>query len=126
MNRIDYLQAVIESQKSPIEVFMDVQSNPESAMIIDVRIGDKIFLKEKVFGAKEIPLIELEEHLESLDKSKLIYVTTWSSSCTLAKQASIFLLQHGFTVLEIGGGNESWKTTNLPMEEISLDEVTTK
>ncbi len=122
MNRVDYLQAVIDSQKSPIEVFMDMQSNPNSAIIIDVRIGDKVFLKEKVFGAQEISLIQLEEHLDSLDKSKLIYVTTWSASCTLAKQASIILIKHGFTVLEIGGGNESWKATDLPMEEIRLDE----
>ena len=123
MNRIDYLQAVIESQRSPIEVFMGMQEDKESAIIIDVRIGDKAFLKEKIAGALEIPLLALEANLATLDKTKLIYVTTWGASCTLAKQASIILINNGFQVLEIAGGNESWAATNLPMEEILVSEV---
>lgn len=123
MNRLDYLNAVIDSQRSPIEVFMGMQEAPDSAVVIDVRIGDKVFLKEKISGALEIPLLALEASLQSLDKEKLIYVTTWGASCTLAKQASVILLENGFTVLEIGGGNESWKASGLPMEAIRVDEV---
>lgn len=118
MERVDYLQAVIDSQRSPIEVFMGIQENKEAFEVIDVRIGDPEFLKEKIVGAKEIPLIALEDRLSELDKSKLIYVVTWSASCTLAKQASILLLNHGYQVLEIAGGNEAWKATGLPMQEV--------
>lgn len=123
MNRLDYLQAVIESQRSPYEVFMGIQANKNESIIIDVRIGDKVFLKEKIQGAIEISLLELPTKLGLLDKSKQIYVTTWNGSCTLAKQASILLIQKGYQVLEIGGGNEAWKTSLLPMEEIVDCEV---
>ena len=118
MNRLDYLQSVIDSQKSPIEVFMQMQEDPESAVIVDVRIGDKQFLKEKVLNAKEIPLDELGGRLADLDKSRQIYVTTWNSSCTLAKQASIMLINSGFNVLELAGGNEAWNAQGLPMVEV--------
>lgn len=118
MERVDYLQAVIDSQRSPIEVFMGIQENKEAFEVVDVRIGDPEFLKEKIVGAKEIPLIALEDRLNELDKSKLIYVVTWSAACTLAKQASILLLNHGYQVLEIAGGNEAWKATGLPMQEV--------
>lgn len=121
MNRKEYLQAVIDSQKSPIEVFMEFQTTPDSVTIVDVRIGDKSILKEKIIKAIEIPLIELEKRVNELDKSKNIYVTTWSSSCTLAKQASIMLVEKGYQVKEIGGGNEAWKLMNLPMEEILVN-----
>lgn len=120
MERMEYLQAVIDSQRSPIEVFMGMQENNEASEIVDVRIGDSEFLKEKIAGAKEIPLMVLQERLGELDKSKMIYVVTWSSSCTLAKQASILLLSNGYQVLEIAGGNEAWKSTGLPMEEVSV------
>lgn len=118
MNRTEYLQAVIDSQKSPIEVFMDLQSKPDSIIIVDVRIGDRAFLKEKIFNALEIPLNDFENRINEIEKSKKIYVTTWSNSCTLAKQASIILIEKGYQVMEIGGGNEAWKLMNLPMEEI--------
>lgn len=120
MNRIDYLQAIIESQKSPMEVFMGVQDSPHANLIIDVRIGDKVFLKEKIANAQEISLLELPNAFKSLDKNKMIYVTTWNDSCTLAKQASILLIENGFKVMEIGGGNEAWKAMELPMEPIEV------
>ncbi|MGM0338802.1 hypothetical protein IGK47_001885 [Enterococcus sp. AZ007] len=118
MERMDYLQAVIDSQKTPIEVFMGIQENKDAFEVVDVRIGEPEFLKEKIVGAKQIPLMALESRLNELDKSKLIYVVTWNAACTLAKQASILLLNHGYQVLEIGGGNEAWKAMGLPMQEI--------
>ncbi|ALS02611.1 hypothetical protein ATZ33_14875 [Enterococcus silesiacus] len=119
MNRIDYLQAVVESQRSPIEVFMNLNEKPESGIIVDVRIAEKAFLQEKIKGALEISLIELPSKLDQLPQGRTIYVTTWSGACTLAKQASLLLLDAGFSVIEIGGGNVAWKESGLPMEEIA-------
>ena len=122
-NRINYLQTVIASQRSPIEVFMGMQQEPNSALIIDVRIGNPAFLKEKINDALEIPLTELHANLDKLDKNKLIYVSTWNYGCNLAKQASLILLSNGFNVMEIAGGNENWKATGLPMVELEQNEV---
>lgn len=79
MERRDYLKVVIDSQRSPIEVFMGIQENKEASEVVDVRIGDPEFLKEKNVGTKEIPLLALESRMNELDKSKLFYVVTWSA-----------------------------------------------
>lgn len=118
MKRMEYLQNVIESQKSPIEVFMGMQEDASSYFVVDVRIGDSAFLKEKIAGATEIPLNILADNLEFLKDKKMVFLTTWGPYCTLAKQASIILLNAGIPCLEIAGGNQGWKETGLPMAEV--------
>ena len=118
MDRKEYLQAVCDSQISPMEVFMKQQETPDFYYIIDVRIGPKEFRAEKIVGAVEIPLIDLPQKLESLPRDKKIAVATWGAFCTLAKQASLMLLNAGFDVIEIGGGVAAWKELNLPVEPI--------
>jgi rhodanese-related sulfurtransferase len=99
-----------------MEVFMKQQENPDYYYIIDVRIGPKEFRGEKISGSVEIPLVELPQNLESLPKGKKIAVATWGAQCTLAKQASLMLLNAGYDVVEIGGGVAAWKESNLPVE----------
>jgi rhodanese-related sulfurtransferase len=115
-SRTDYLQAVCDSQISPIEVFMKQQESPDFYYIIDVRIGPKEIKGEKIAGAVELPLTELPQKLDSLPRDKKIAVVTWGVQCTLAKAASLILLNAGFDVVEIGGGLAAWKESNLPVE----------
>jgi rhodanese-related sulfurtransferase len=119
MTRIDYLQAVCDSQISPMEVFMKQQETPGYYYIIDVRIGPKQFKGEKIIGAVEIPLPELPQRFDSLPRDKKIAVATWGTHCTLGKAASIMLLNAGYEVIEIGGGVAAWKESNLPTEPVA-------
>jgi rhodanese-related sulfurtransferase len=119
MSRTDYLQAVCDSQISPMEVFMKQQENPDFYYIVDVRIGPKEFKGEKIAGAVEIPLAELPKKLDSLPRDKKIAVATWGVQCTLAKAASLMLLNAGFDVVEIGGGVAAWKESQLPVEPVA-------
>ena len=119
MDRKEYLQAVCESQISPMEVFMKHQEEPGFYYIIDVRIGPKEFRGEKIAGAVEIPLTELPQKLASLPRDKKIAVATWGVYCALAKQASLMLLNAGFDVIEIGGGVSAWKECRLPVEPVA-------
>lgn len=114
MNRIEYLQAVCDSQVSPMEVFMKSQESADYYYIVDVRIGPKEFRDEKIIGSVEIPLFDLPNHFDKLPKEKKIALVTWGSYCTLAKQASLMLLNAGFDVVEIGGGVAAWKESKLP------------
>jgi rhodanese-related sulfurtransferase len=115
-SRTDYLQAVCDSQISPIEVFMKQQENPDFYYIIDVRIGPKEIKGEKIAGAVEIPLTELPQKLGDLPRDKKIAVVTWGVECTLAKAASLMLLNAEYDVVEIGGGVAAWKAAQLPVE----------
>jgi len=119
MSRTDYLQAVCDSQISPMEVFMKQQENPDFYYIVDVRIGPKEFRAEKILGSVEIPLTDLPQQLESLPRDKKIAVATWGVQCTLGKAASLMLLSAGFDVIEIGGGVAAWKESNLPTEAVA-------
>ena len=115
----EYLQAVCDSQISPMEVFMKQQETPDYYYIVDVRIGPKEFRAEKIAGAVEIPLVELPSKLDSLPRDKKIAVATWGVFCTLAKQASLMLLNAGYDVVEIGGGVSAWKELRLPVEPVA-------
>ena len=119
MDRKEYLQAVCESQISPMEVFMKQQEAPDYYYLIDVRIGPKEFRAEKIAGAVEIPLMDLPQNLGSLPRDKKIAVATWGHQCTLAKQASLMLLNAGYDVIEIAGGVSAWKESNLPVEPVA-------
>ena len=119
MDRKEYLQAVCDSQISPMEVFMQQQEDPGHFHIVDVRIGPSQFRAEKILGAVEIPLTELPQQLDALPRDKKIAVATWGSYCTLGKAASLILLNAGFDVVEIGGGVAAWKESNLPVEPVS-------
>ncbi|MDR3318941.1 MAG: rhodanese-like domain-containing protein [Clostridiales bacterium] len=119
MSRKEYLQDVCDSQISPVEVFMKQQEAPNFYYIIDVRIGPKEFRREKILGAAEIPLPELFAKLNSLPRDKKLAVATWGAHCTLAKQASLALLNAKYDVIEIGGGVAAWKESGLPVEPVS-------
>ncbi|MDR2047042.1 MAG: rhodanese-like domain-containing protein [Clostridiales bacterium] len=119
MNRKDYLQAVCDSQISPTEVFMKQCEDPGFYYVVDVRIGPKEFKGEKIAGAAEIPLSELPRKLNALPRDKKIAVVTWGVQCTLAKQASLMLLNAGYDAVEIGGGVAAWKEARLPVEPVA-------
>jgi rhodanese-related sulfurtransferase len=102
-----------------MEVFMKQQESPNHYYIIDVRIGPKEFKGEKIMGAVEIPLTELPQKLESLPRDRRIAVATWGTQCTLAKAASLMLLNAGYDVIEIGGGVAAWKESRLPVEPVA-------
>lgn len=120
-NRINYLNAVVESQLSPAEVAEMEAKNPDKVQHVDVRIAPAEFKKNKPLGAIEIPVIELNQRLNELPKDKLIVLSTWGTACTLAKKASIILLENGYEVVELAGGIASWEEYNFPVEKATYN-----
>jgi rhodanese-related sulfurtransferase len=102
-----------------MEVFMAQQKSPDAFHIIDVRIGPAEFRGDRIAGSVEIPLSELPSKLDSLPRDKKIAVATWGTQCTLAKQASLILINAGYDVIEIGGGVAAWKESGLPVEPVA-------
>lgn len=115
----NYLQAVCNTQTSPMEVFMKQQEDASVYTILDVRMGPAEFLGEAIIGAKSIPLNELFNEIASIPKDKKVVVYTWGSECTLAKHALLVLLEAGYDTIELGGGIAAWKNANLPTVAIA-------
>ncbi|MGO2266611.1 MAG: rhodanese-like domain-containing protein [Vagococcus salmoninarum] len=116
-NRLNYLQAVMDSQLSPTDIMMAESQHPGKFFHVDVRIAPSKMKGQKVIGALEIPLNELPTRLDELPKDKTIIVSTWGATCSLAKSASIILIQAGFDVLELSGGVALWQEFEFPTED---------
>lgn len=116
MKNIDILKAQIELTVSPMDYLFLKKQNPENYILVDVRNAPAELKKEKIEGAIEIPLNQLESELSNLPNDKIIVVYCWDTWCNMAKKASILLLENGYQVKELTGGIASWKTLNLPLE----------
>lgn len=119
MKRIEYFNARLEANMSPMEYLNAKKEHPENYVLIDVRIGPEAIRKEKLEGAMVIPLNELQNKMEELPKGKTIVLYCWDTWCTLASKAAIQLLEHNFDAKELYGGLAAWKTLDLPTVELA-------
>lgn len=78
----------------------------EDVNIIDVR-EDKEVAGGKIPGAKHIPLGELEERLDEIDKDQHHYVTCYGGS--RGSKASGLLSLKGFDVTNMEDGMSKWE-----------------
>lgn len=69
--------------------------------IIDVR-APEAFAEAHIKGAQNIPLDELENHLDQFDQDKEYYIICYSGM--FSQQATNFLNHHGFTAISIESG----------------------
>lgn len=118
MKNIELLKAQIELTISPMDYMAYKKQNPEGSILIDVRNAPAHIKKEKIQGAIEISLNELENKVLQLPKDKTIIVYCWDVWCNMAKKSCIILLENGFEVKEMIGGISAWKSLNLPTERL--------
>jgi rhodanese-related sulfurtransferase len=83
------------------------------ALLLDVRQHDEFTLGHAP-GALHIPLAELPDHLDHLDKNRRIVCTCRSGG--RSTRASEFLLGHGFDVVNLEGGMLAWAGEDQPLE----------
>jgi rhodanese-related sulfurtransferase len=78
----------------------------EKLNIIDVREDEEVEMG-KIPGAKHIPLGEIPERLEELDKTEHYYMVCRSGG--RSSNACHFLIQNGYNVTNMIGGMLSWE-----------------
>ncbi len=83
-----------------------LMENPEQIILLDVRTEGE-YNDEYIPGAINIPLPELENRIDELDRSKTIIVYCKSGSRSSA--AKSILTQHDFIVYNMLGGINAWK-----------------
>lgn len=122
MNQIEFFKSRVESTFSPMDYIQASNQNIDGYVLLDVRNGPSQLKREKIQGALEIPLLELENRLSELPKEKEIIVYCWDVWCNTAAKAAIILLGNGYKVKELSGGIAAWKTMNFPITSlVSLD-----
>lgn len=88
--------------------------------ILDVRPIEE-FEAGHVPGAINIPLEELERHIEDLDPSQEVIAYCRGPHCILAFDAVAQLRQKGLQARRLENGFPEWKLAGLPVENIQVD-----
>ena len=96
------------------KVAYEMIQNDDNLTLVDVRTPEEFKKDGRIAGAKLIPLGQLAQNLEMLDKSKQVLVYCRSGSRSVA--ASRILGNNGFTVINLNGGLSSWRSEKLPVE----------
>jgi rhodanese-related sulfurtransferase len=99
------------------KVAYEMIQNDNNVTLLDVRTVEEYKKDGKIADAKLIPLGELSNNLNNLnmlDKSKkvLVYCRSGSRSASAARM----LENNGFTVINMSGGINSWKSEKLPIQ----------
>jgi len=106
-----YIMASFESVDP--KVAYEMVENDENITLLDVRTSDEFKHDGHIAEAKLIPLGQLAQNLNMLDKSKKVLVYCRSGSRSVA--AARILGNKGFTVVNMSGGIMSWKSDKLPV-----------
>jgi len=88
--------------------------NHEDVNIIDVR-HEQDFRQGYIPGAVNLPR-EKWNTLQGLSKDKINIVYCYSETCHLAASAALDFAAHGYRVMELEGGFDTWKQCNFPVE----------
>ena len=106
-----YIMANFESVEPKIAY--EMVENDDNVTLLDVRTPDEFKHDGHIEDAKLIPLGQLAQNLNMVDKSKKVLVYCRSGSRSVA--ASRILGSRGFTVVNMNGGMMAWKSEKLPV-----------
>lgn len=87
--------------------------------VLDVRPPEE-YAAGHVPGAINIPLSELEEHLDELDQKQEVIAYCRGPHCILAFDAVARLRDHGFSARRLEDGYPEWELAGLPTEKPHL------
>lgn len=85
--------------------------------IIDVRPPEE-YAASHVTGAVNVPLAQLEEHLQRLDPNLEVVAYCRGPHCVLAFDAVAKLRASGINARRLEDGYPEWQTAGLPVERV--------
>ena len=97
------------------DIYKMLTEEPSQIILLDVRTEAEYeaeHIQVKGVETKNIPLSEIEERLNELNKSKVLIV--YCRSGARSRQACEILAQHNFTVFNLEGGITAWKAAGYP------------
>jgi len=97
------------------DIYKMLTEEPSQIILLDVRTEaeyEEEHIQIEGVETKNIPLSEIEERLNELNKSKVLIV--YYRSGARSRQACEILAQHNFTVFNLEGGITAWKSAGYP------------
>jgi len=97
------------------DIYKMLTEEPSQIILLDVRTEaeyEEEHIQIEGVETKNIPLSEIEERLNELNKSKVLIV--YCRSGARSRQACEILAQHNFTVFNLEGGITAWKAAGYP------------
>jgi len=97
------------------DIYNMLTEEPSQIILLDVRTEAEYeaeHIQIEGVETKNIPLSEIEERLDELNKSKVLIV--YCRSGARSRQACEILAQHNFTVFNLEGGITAWKAAGYP------------
>jgi rhodanese-related sulfurtransferase len=86
-----------------------------NVVVLDVRKAED-FKKGHVAGAVSLPA-EKWHKASALKKGMMHVVYCYSQTCRLSARAALQFASEGFSVMELEGGYEAWKSRGLPVKK---------
>ena len=99
---------------SPKVAYEMIERDEGNLTILDVRTPEEFKVDGHLANATLIPLGQLPQNLNMLDKSKKILVYCRSGSRSV--QATRLLVKNGFSPVNMDGGINGWKAEKLPLK----------
>lgn len=93
-----------------------------TVQLLDVRPRAEFELGH-IEGAQNIPMEELDEHLEQLDNAKRVVCYCRGPYCTLSYQAVAKLRKAGFQACRLRDGYPEWKSHGLPVVIVETEQT---
>ena len=109
----DYFESKLEFTVGPIELDGMIRTG-ENIRIIDVRMIDD-YEEGHIPCAINLPKGKWVT-FEGLDHNKVNVIYCYSEACHLAAAGAKFFADHGYSVMELEGGFETWEDCHLPIE----------
>ncbi|HHH43490.1 MAG TPA: metalloregulator ArsR/SmtB family transcription factor [Gammaproteobacteria bacterium] len=110
-----YLTVKDELEAVPRETLME-RVKQGLVTVLDVRPAEE-YAAGHVPGAVNVPLSELEQHLQQLPKKQSVVAYCRGPHCVLAFDAVARLRERGYTAQRLEDGFPEWKSAGYPVEE---------
>jgi len=106
----------VKDELEPVPAHELLQRSREGLVtVLDVRPAEE-YLAGHLPGAINVPLEELERHLNDLPSDKEVVAYCRGPHCILSFEAVDLLRKHGITARRLDGGLPEWRQEGLPVE----------
>ena len=110
----EYFRAKIEYTTGPVELNHMLESHNGNINVVDVRAADD-YAKGHIPGAVNLPKEKLAT-FKGLRQDKLNILYCYTQTCHLAATAAVEFAAHGYPVMEMQGGFDTWAKDELKIE----------
>lgn len=111
----EYFEAKLSFTTGPAELKSMIERG-EDINIVDVRRPED-YAEGHIPGAVNLPK-EKWDTLAGLDKDKVNVVYCYSETCHLAATGAVDFADHGYRVMELEGGFDTWKSFHYTVEKL--------